>query len=175
MPYNFAPASIEETLVYGSARPGYWLRRVGLQPVHDWLRFMQRQGIARVCCLLAEKQLAYYDKDLLESYRQVFGRERVCRAPVQDYHLVARSLLQESILPFLDEASACREKVVIHCAAGIGRTGHILAAWLVHGRAFSPQEALAAVSSPPGSQRNPLEAVQAANASEAELYELLLS
>ncbi len=45
---------------------------------------------------------------------------------------------------------------VVHCAGGIGRTGHILAAWLVSVRGFSNQDAISAVIR---TGRNPHEAV----------------
>lgn len=58
----------------------------------------------------------------------------------------------------------------MHCSGGLGRTGHILAAWLAHGRGFSPAAALAAVT---GMHRAPYEAVEAGYATQGELLELL--
>jgi protein-tyrosine phosphatase len=48
---------------------------------------------------------------------------------------------------------------VVHCSGGIGRTGHVLAAWLVAGRGFSRHSAITAVKR---RGRNPYEAVIAA-------------
>ncbi|MEH2433087.1 MAG: hypothetical protein V7K25_02320 [Nostoc sp.] len=45
--------------------------------------------------------------------------------------------------------------VVVHCSGGIGRTGHILAAWLVSVRGLSNQAAINAVKK---TGRNPYEA-----------------
>jgi protein-tyrosine phosphatase len=53
-------------------------------------------------------------------------------------------------------ANQQNEKVVVHCAGGIGRTGHILAAWLVSVRGFSNKDAISAVIR---TGRNPHEAV----------------
>ncbi|MEW6495955.1 MAG: protein phosphatase, partial [Cyanobacteriota bacterium] len=50
-------------------------------------------------------------------------------------------------------------KVVVHCSGGIGRTGHVLAAWLASARGFSNNAAIAAVRK---TGRNPYEAAIAA-------------
>lgn len=156
--YRFAPASEHESIVFGSARPGY-----GDRHVNEWIEFMQRQGIKRVCCLLAESQLRRYS-NLLDIYRQTFGRDRnghdrTCWAPIEDFHLAAPEVLIHQILPFLAAADQNQEKVVVHCSGGIGRTGHILAAWLIAGRGFSKEAAIAAVKR---TGKNPYEAVIAA-------------
>jgi protein-tyrosine phosphatase len=59
----------------------------------------------------------------------------------------------------LVEADQQGEKVVVHCGGGVGRTGHVLAAWLVHSRGFSNQAAITAVKQ---AGRNPYEAAIAA-------------
>jgi hypothetical protein len=74
--YKFAAASDNDSLVFGSARPGY-----SKEQVNEWIEFMQNQGIQRICCLLIATQLTRY-ADLLGIYRQVFGTERVCWAPI---------------------------------------------------------------------------------------------
>ncbi|WP_236738912.1 protein-tyrosine phosphatase family protein [Chroogloeocystis siderophila] len=49
--------------------------------------------------------------------------------------------MTQKILPFVRTANKQDEKVVVHCAGGVGRTGHVLAAWLVSGRGFSNKDA----------------------------------
>jgi len=142
--YKFSAASESEPIVFGSARPGYSNKQV-----NEWIEFMQRQQIKRVCCLLPEAQLVRYT-NLLDVYRQTFGVDQVCWAPIEDFYYADPDLLIRQILPF---------RVVVHCSGGIGRTGHILAAWLVAGRGFSPQAAIAAVKQ---TGRNPHEAIAAA-------------
>jgi protein-tyrosine phosphatase len=159
--YKFAAASVDESIVFGSARPGYTEAQVS-----QWIEFMLDQDIQRVCCLLTKKQLDRYG-DLLGSYRQAFGSERVCWAPIEDFSLATPEMLIDSlserlrqrILPFLTIADQQQEKVVVHCSGGIGRTGQILAAWLVARRGFDYESAINAVRQ---TGRNPYEAIIAA-------------
>jgi protein-tyrosine phosphatase len=151
--YKFAAASENELIVFGSARPGYTTERV-----NQWIEFMQNQGIQRVCCLLPETQLTRYS-NLLGAYRKIFGLDQVCWAPIEDFNFAAPEILVHQILPFLAIANQQNEKVVVHCSGGMGRTGHILATWLVAGRGFSSKSAIAAIKQ---TGRNPYEAVIAA-------------
>jgi protein-tyrosine phosphatase len=151
--YKFAPASENEPIVFGAARPGY-----RSEQVNQWLEFVQQKEIQRVCCLLTEEQLQRYT-NLLEFYRQTFGNDRVCWAPIKDFHVAISNLLIDQILPFLATANLKHEKAVVHCSGGVGRTGQVLAAWLIAGRGFSEEAAIAAVKQ---TGRNPYEAVIAA-------------
>jgi protein-tyrosine phosphatase len=159
--YKFAAASANESIVFGSAWPGYTDEQVS-----QWIKFMldwakptlRERDIRRVCCLLTKKQLDRYS-DLLGSYRQAFVITRVCWAPIEDFSLATPELLIDQILPFLAIADQQQEKVVVHCAGGVGQTGQILAAWLVARRGFDYESAIAAVRQ---TGRNPYEAVIAA-------------
>jgi protein-tyrosine phosphatase len=145
--YKFAAAREQENVIFGSAKP-----RHSEAAVDQWVAFMQNQGIQRVCCLLSSSQVADYS-DLLMIYRQKF--RKVCWAPIEDFQLVNRDTLIQQILPFLAEAELCQEKTVVHCSGGVGRTGQILAAWLVYKWRLSNREAIAAVKR---TGRNPYEA-----------------
>ncbi|HEY9825050.1 MAG TPA: dual specificity protein phosphatase family protein [Stenomitos sp.] len=151
--YKFAAASEHELIVFGAARPGY-----ANESVRQWIEYMQNQGIRRICCLLPEAQLTRYS-DLLVTYRKVFGLDQVCWTPIKDFTFVEPEIFVRQILPFLATANQQNEKVVVHCSGGIGRTGHVLAAWLVAGRGFSSQSAISAVKK---TGRNPYEAIVAA-------------
>lgn len=168
--FRFKTASRDEEIVYGSERPGYPNQPVGLDLVMDWIQFMKDRGIMRVCCLLTKDSLDYYDEDLLSIYRQEFGDGNLCWAPVEDFHLSDVATLTEKILPFLTDADAKKEPVVVHCAGGMGRTGHVLAAWLVHGRRYRIEQALSEVIT---MDRNPYEAVEEGTATIEQLHGLL--
>ena len=146
--YRFAAASENETIVYGSAKPAY-----SDEKVLQWFEFILSQNIKRICCLLAPRQLNNYS-NLIELYQKEFGLKQVCWAPIEDFNLVDKQLLIHEILPFLLISDCQNEKVVVHCSAGIGRTGQVLAAWLVYGRGFSNQEAISKVMR---MKRNPYE------------------
>jgi protein-tyrosine phosphatase len=151
--YKFTAASQQESIVFGAARPGYRDSQV-----QDWIDFMQQHQIKRVCCLLTPSQLDRYS-NLLETYRQRFGAAQVCECPIADFHIVKPDVFYQQILPFLSDTDQRQEKVVVHCSGGVGRSGHVLAAWLVAGRGFTPTSAIAAVKQ---MGRNPYEAVLAA-------------
>ncbi|MBO0777949.1 MAG: dual specificity protein phosphatase family protein [Ktedonobacteraceae bacterium] len=141
---GFAAASEQEPLVFGARRPGFPFSRVSSTFIYTWVAFMQAQGIARVLCLLPPRQLDGYS-DLLGTYRQAFGEHQVLWVPIEDFQLAKKSQLIDQILPFFAEADRQQEKTVVHCSGGVGRTGHVLAAWLVSGRDMSNEEAIAAV------------------------------
>ncbi|WP_414567826.1 dual specificity protein phosphatase family protein [Nostoc sp. CCY 9925] len=84
---------------------------------------------------------------------------RLSWAPIADFNLADLETLTQKIIPFLIEADKQNQKVVVHCSGGIGRTGHVLAAWLVSVRRLSNEAAIKAVKK---TSRNPYEAAIAA-------------
>ncbi len=108
------------------------------------------QGMRRVCCLVPRSPAIY---------AATFGASRVCIAPIGDFRVVDRALLQDVILPFLQAADQAQEPVVVHCGGGIGRTGQVLVAWLIVGRGYAVNDAIATVKQ---QGRNPYEAAIAA-------------
>jgi protein-tyrosine phosphatase len=140
--------------------------------IFEWADFMLAQDVTRVCCLLDPGQLAGFPISLEAEYKRLFGATRVLMEPIADHHLCPRQALMGNILPFLSTADSRGERAVIHCWGGNGRTGHVLAAWLVAARGLSPIEAIEAVEV---AGRLPREAVLAGNATLDELIELLSS
>jgi len=166
-PCQFDTPAPEAEYVYGACEPGWDQSHGGT--IDEWIAFVQSEGVRRVCCLLSDAQVARFD-GLLDRYREAFGDDRVAHVPVTDHTLVPESTLREAVLPFLDAAADAEEPVVVHCKAGIGRTGQALAAWLVHRHGYEPIEAVETVSN---RHRRPDDAVRAGNATREELLSLL--
>jgi len=167
--YNYGPADSDELIVHGASRPGFGAPPVPRRRVEEWISFMKSQSVERVCCLLDEHQIQFYD-DLLGYYAEAFGTENVCWAPIEDYCLAKPTTLTDTILPFLDDASRQSKKVVVHCSAGNGRTGQVMAAWLVHARGLPTDQAADRVVA---MVRNPYEAEGRHESGKAKLYALL--
>ncbi|WEL17018.1 Protein-tyrosine phosphatase [Halorhabdus sp. SVX81] len=142
--YRFAPAAPEEEYVYGAAAPGWHSAVDHETAVSAWLEFMRDRGIQRVCCLLpgGGSDGCRYN---LDRYVAVFGADNVIHAPLLDRRLGDTTVLEDTILPFL-EASVRREApVVVQGLSGLGRTGQVLAAWLVYGRGYGAEPAVETV------------------------------
>ncbi len=165
--FHFGPARSGEQTVHGARTPD-----ASLNGILEWANFMRGRGVTRVCCLLDDEQLAGFPVNLEAEYKKLFGAGRILMAPVADHHLCSEQALKGIILPFLRTADTDGERVVIHCWGGNGRTGHVLAAWLVAARGLSPMAAIEAVEA---TGRLPREAVLAGNATLDELIELLTS
>lgn len=165
---RFGPAAPEEPIVHGAATPGGLAGGDG--DVDEWIAAVRSHGIERVVCLLSERQLRRYHA-LLDAYRRDFGQERVAHVPMTDHALAEEDELRAA-LDALEAADDAGEPVVVHCLAGLGRTGHVLAAWLVHARGYDPEAAIETVRD---TGRRPAEAVGSGNATREELLALLRS
>jgi len=130
---------------------------------------MRSESVDRVCCLLAgsEAELVADDYDL---YGETFGEANVKHVPSSEFQLVDVDALESEVLPFLAESVAAEQRVVVHGLAGLGRTGQVLAAWLVSRRGYRPHEALDTVRE---MGRDTAGAVERADGSRHELLKRL--
>src|SRR5260370_18685401 len=138
--FHFGPARSGEGIAYGARTPD-----ASPTGIFEWADFMRSQRVTRVCCLLDAGQLAGFPVDLEAEYKRLFGATCVLMEPIADHHLCSRQALVGNILPFLRTADTVGERAVIHDWGGNGRTGHVLAAWLVAARGLFPMEAIEAV------------------------------
>ena len=143
--------------------------------VDEWIQVVREEEISRIVVLCEPNDYSYF----IEKFDDEFGQKNVLRATVKDYHLCEKELLNNEIIPFINESIEQKEKVVVHCNAGSGRTGHVLAAWLYsHEDAMDVSEALKSVRKPGGRGyvgRNPTEAVKYQNATMEDLENLIRS
>jgi protein-tyrosine phosphatase len=84
----------------------------------------RRAGIQSVVNLLEE----YYDDIAQQELRHGFS---VLHSPIPDMCAPPLDQLQ-MIVQWIDQEIGAGRKVLVHCFAGIGRTGVILAAYLMH-------------------------------------------
>ena len=118
--------------LYRSSRPGYsggGKLPVGMGEVQRWIEAAQSLGVVSIVCLLADEHLCLYpDGDLLGIYRAA-GFE-VRHIPATDHR---RPLLTEDQLAAVLQAYRELPKpALIHCSAGIDRTGAAVAHILDH-------------------------------------------
>ncbi len=111
-----------------SARPGYRGDGGGLVPESDvegWLADAKALGIQSIVCLLDESQLDLYRDvpgGLLQTYRR--AGMAVGHVPVKDHQ--TPPIPADQLIEVEQLYSALPKPLLIHCSAGIDRTGAAL-------------------------------------------------
>ena len=150
--YNFSPAMTGERKVYGANRPGYPQNFVDNLSVQDWIDHVKEKGIKRVVVLLTKDEMDdYYQQDLLAAYKKEFGNDNVLNVPIKDFSIPKKEQF-DKINDWIDSSPL---KTVVHCSAGLGRTGQVLKNYLMHKYHMTANKAVSAVEK---QGRNPREA-----------------
>ena len=157
---NFGPVAADEP-VYGACRPGH----LG-GDVDAWAAILESAGVTDVVCLLSTGEARRWG--LPDAYSDVFETHHV---PIVDRNLPSEDQLY-SAMDVLETTVARGDSAALHCNAGLGRTGILGAAWLVHARDLDPGTALETVADEPR-RRTPTEAIRDDNATLEELRDLL--
>ncbi len=111
--------------------------------LHNHIRYLKMQGVSKVLCLMEQTEMAYLGLEEEEKWC-LSENLKFEQFPITDHSVTTADRVKPLASRLLQEITS-GENLVVHCYAGIGRTGMIACCILIeHG--LSAEEAMALVS-----------------------------
>lgn len=144
--------------VYKVHRPGKLTHRRGHVPIQEiaaWCKRAVAEGVTDAFVLLPDRDLNEYygiydhNNKLIKSGREIFFDVydaydiKIHQFPIQDFGVPQLSKMVsvcKDLKAANDQAAANNGKVVVHCSAGIGRTGLVTSCYLVYTNRLSEKD-----------------------------------
>ncbi len=117
-----------ENILARSSRPGYPSTSVSVDEVKKWVERVKTMGIRSVICLLTNDELSGHYAKLPEGLLGWYRKEgfTVLHIPItdpaKDYKL-GRQELSDGLEPIWQAFQQSPKPVLVHCSAGLDRTG----------------------------------------------------
>ncbi len=129
---GYPPEWVLPELLAKSSRPGYPKEEgISKEVVDEWIENVRAMGVRSVICFLSDHQLAFYSglpSGLIRYYRDA-GFD-VAHIPEDDYK--RPPLSEEGVREAVAAFGRLEKPVLVHCSAGLARTGMAIDAILVN-------------------------------------------
>lgn len=149
--HNLSPAWPNDTVMFGVVRPGGQIptattekRSVALMEVRAWEKVVVSAfGASHVISLLGDDEVEMYgfdiDQHMKKNARVNYNRISLFKPGARDKLFALFDALKAQVEDGWTDSQ--NPRCVVHCSAGEGRAGLVLALWLVRAHGLSPEQA----------------------------------